>query len=251
MSIGPIRRPRVERGCTDDSRARPRADRRADGARAAPPRRAHATARARTYERAAESLAGGVASSYQPRDPWPIYLSHGLGRARLGRRRQRDDRLPQRLRLDGAGPRASGDRRRRCSERVELGHALRRADRGRDRRRRGARSARFGLPRWRFVNSGSEATMDAIRIARGRDRPRHDRQDLRLLPRPPRLRDGLDRRRRTTRSATARTTPRCRTARASRRRVADLTIAGAVQRRRRDGAADRAARSRRAARRPA
>ena len=26
--------------------------------------------------------------------------------------------------------------------------------------------ARFGLPRWRFVNSGSEATMDAIRIAR-------------------------------------------------------------------------------------
>jgi len=27
---------------------------------------------------------------------------------------------------------------------------------------------RFGLPRWRYVNSGSEATMDAIRIARGR-----------------------------------------------------------------------------------
>ena len=33
-------------------------------------------------------------------------------------------------------------------------------------------SHRFGLPRWRFVNSGTEATMDAIRIARahtGRD----------------------------------------------------------------------------------
>jgi glutamate-1-semialdehyde 2,1-aminomutase len=33
-------------------------------------------------------------------------------------------------------------------------------------------SRRFGLPRWRFVNSGSEATMDAIRMARaatGRD----------------------------------------------------------------------------------
>ena len=26
---------------------------------------------------------------------------------------------------------------------------------------------RFGLPRWRYTNSGSEATMDAIRIARG------------------------------------------------------------------------------------
>ena len=26
---------------------------------------------------------------------------------------------------------------------------------------------RWGLPKWRYVNSGSEATMDAIRIARG------------------------------------------------------------------------------------
>ncbi len=26
---------------------------------------------------------------------------------------------------------------------------------------------RFGLPKWRFTNSGTEATMDAIRIARG------------------------------------------------------------------------------------
>ena len=64
-----------------------------------------------------------------------------------------------------------------------------------DRRRRGARSAASGLDRWRFVNSGSEATMDAIRIARGLHRPRDDREDLRLLPRPPRRRDGLDRRR--------------------------------------------------------
>ncbi len=31
------------------------------------------------YERARHSLAGGVASSYQLRDPWPIYLSHGKG----------------------------------------------------------------------------------------------------------------------------------------------------------------------------
>src|SRR4029079_19020666 len=31
------------------------------------------------YERASRSLVGGVASSYQLRDPWPIYLSHGKG----------------------------------------------------------------------------------------------------------------------------------------------------------------------------
>src|SRR3954471_7379300 len=31
------------------------------------------------YERAREVLSGGVASSYQLREPWPIYLEHGEG----------------------------------------------------------------------------------------------------------------------------------------------------------------------------
>ena len=31
------------------------------------------------YERARTTLSGGVASTYQVRDPWPIYLSHGKG----------------------------------------------------------------------------------------------------------------------------------------------------------------------------
>src|SRR6059058_6148159 len=31
------------------------------------------------YERARRSLSGGVASSYQLRDPWPIYLERGDG----------------------------------------------------------------------------------------------------------------------------------------------------------------------------
>src|SRR5262249_2781763 len=31
------------------------------------------------YERAGQVLSGGVASSYQARDPWPLYLSHGAG----------------------------------------------------------------------------------------------------------------------------------------------------------------------------
>ena len=34
---------------------------------------------ARMYERARKSLSGGVASSYQARDPWPIYLTTGEG----------------------------------------------------------------------------------------------------------------------------------------------------------------------------
>ncbi len=31
------------------------------------------------FERARSSLSGGVASSYQLRDPWPIYLASGVG----------------------------------------------------------------------------------------------------------------------------------------------------------------------------
>src|SRR5512132_3759402 len=34
---------------------------------------------AEMYERARRHLAGGVASSYQLRDPWPIYLERGDG----------------------------------------------------------------------------------------------------------------------------------------------------------------------------
>jgi glutamate-1-semialdehyde 2,1-aminomutase len=33
----------------------------------------------RMYERARSVLTGGVASSYQLREPWPIYLEHGEG----------------------------------------------------------------------------------------------------------------------------------------------------------------------------
>ena len=57
------------------------------------------------------------------------------GPAGVGRRRQRDVGLPQRLRLDGPGPRAPRDRRRDLRA-LRPGHPLRRADRGRDRRRR-------------------------------------------------------------------------------------------------------------------
>ena len=32
----------------------------------------------RTYERANVHLSGGVASSYQLREPWPIYLERGV-----------------------------------------------------------------------------------------------------------------------------------------------------------------------------
>ena len=120
---------------------------------------------AEAYERARLTLSGGVASSYQSRDPWPIYLVSGDG--------------PRVVDVDGNeywdfhngfGSMVQGHAHPAISaavrERVGLGTHF--AAVTEDAIVVGEELARrFELPRWRFVNSGSEATMDAIRIARG------------------------------------------------------------------------------------
>ncbi|HVC84714.1 MAG TPA: aspartate aminotransferase family protein [Solirubrobacteraceae bacterium] len=117
------------------------------------------------YDRARRSLSGGVASSYQVRDPWPIYLVDGEGP------RVRDvDGNEYWDFHNGFGSMVQGHAHpaivAAVRERVALGthfaavteDAIVVAEQLQE---------RFGLARWRFVNSGSEATMDAIRIARG------------------------------------------------------------------------------------
>jgi glutamate-1-semialdehyde 2,1-aminomutase len=122
------------------------------------------------YERARRSLSGGVASSYQLRDPWPIYIEDGRGAT------VRDVDGNQYWDFhNGFGSMVQGHAHpaivAAVRERVAMGthfaavteDAVAVAE---------ELARRFGLPRWRFVNSGSEATMDAIRIARaftGRD----------------------------------------------------------------------------------
>ncbi len=124
----------------------------------------------RMFERARRSLAGGVASSYQLREPWPIYLERGLG--------------PEVWDVDGNrmwdfhngfGSMTQGHAHpaivRAVEERLGLGtHFAAPTEDGIVVAEELAR--RFRLPLWRYVNSGSEATMDAVRIARavtGRD----------------------------------------------------------------------------------
>ena len=116
------------------------------------------------YERARTSLSGGVASSYQLRDPWPIYLASGEGPTvtDVDGNRYWDFH-------NGFGSMVQGHAHPAIVEAVRARAAL------------GTHFAavtedtvtvaeelaqRFGLERWRFTNSGSEATMDAIRIAR-------------------------------------------------------------------------------------
>ena len=118
------------------------------------------------YERARQALVGGVASAYQEREPWPIYLVQGLG--------SRVWDVDGRELIDfhnAFGSMVQGHAHpaivRAVRERVELGtHFAAPTEDGIAVAEELAR--RFGLPRWRFVNSGSEATMDAIRIARAR-----------------------------------------------------------------------------------
>jgi glutamate-1-semialdehyde 2,1-aminomutase len=118
------------------------------------------------YERARRHLSGGVASSYQLRDPWPIYLDHGEG--------------PKVWDVDGN---EMWDFHNGFGSMVQ-GHAHPAIGRAvSERYARGTHfaaptedgivvadelSRRFRLPKWRYTNSGSESTMDAIRIARAR-----------------------------------------------------------------------------------
>ena len=124
----------------------------------------------RTFERAQKVLSSGVASSYQLRDPWPIYLEKGVGAYVWD--------VDGNKMIDfhnGFGSMVQGHAHpaitKAVTERIELGthfaapteDAIVVAE---------ELQRRWGLPLWRYVNSGSEATMDAIRIARahtGRD----------------------------------------------------------------------------------
>ena len=117
------------------------------------------------YERARKTLAGGVASSYQLRDPWPIYLERGEG--------ERVWDVDGNEYVDfhnGFGSMTQGHAHPAVTaairERAALGtHFAAPTEDGIVVAEELAR--RFRLPKWRYTNSGSEATMDAIRIARG------------------------------------------------------------------------------------
>ena len=117
------------------------------------------------FERARAALPLGVASSFQAADPHPIYLSHGRGAEvwDVDGRGYYDFH-------NGFGAMAVGHAHPKVVEAIERAARL------------GTHFAvtteatvalaeelcrRFGLERVRFVNSGTEATMDAIRLARG------------------------------------------------------------------------------------
>src|SRR3954447_6062055 len=134
---------------------------------------------AELYGRANKVLAAGVASSYQLRDPWPIYLERGKGPKvwDVDHNELWDFHNGFGSMVQGHGPPAArgGGAKRRAHAHPAIGRAVKKryelgthfAAPTEDAVVVGEELARrFRLPKWRYTNSGSESTMDAIRIAR-------------------------------------------------------------------------------------
>ena len=145
------------------------------------------------FKRANQVLSAGVASSYQLRDPWPIYLERGVGPKvwDVDGNEMWDFHNGFGAMVQGHAHPAIG---KALAERYSEGTHFAAPDRGRDRRRRGARHAlgpaEVALHQLRLgVDDGRHPHRARLHGPRGRD------EDLRLLPRPPRHGDGLDRRR--------------------------------------------------------
>jgi glutamate-1-semialdehyde 2,1-aminomutase len=117
------------------------------------------------YERGVKVMPGGVPSSFQENDPWPVYLERGEGALVWD--------VDGHEYVDfhnGFGVMAIGHANPTVGEavkaRIDLGtHFAAPTD--------GSIAVaeeladRFGLPQWRFTNSGTESTMDAVHLARG------------------------------------------------------------------------------------
>jgi glutamate-1-semialdehyde 2,1-aminomutase len=117
------------------------------------------------YERAVTVMPRGVPSSFQAADPRPLYLSHGAGASVWD--------VDGNEYVDfhnGFGVMAVGHAHPRIvaavTERAGRGSHFAAPTDGSIAVARELR-ARFGLPQWRFTNSGTESTMDAVHLARG------------------------------------------------------------------------------------
>jgi glutamate-1-semialdehyde 2,1-aminomutase len=120
---------------------------------------------ARTFERAIGVMPGGVPSSFQENDPWPVYIERGEG-SRVwdvdGNEYVDFHNGFGVMCIGHANPTVGAA----VKARIDQGtHFAAPTDGSIAVAEELAR--RFGLPQWRFNNSGTEATMDAVHLARG------------------------------------------------------------------------------------
>ena len=116
------------------------------------------------FERASSALAGGVTSSFHGSDPWPVYIDRGEG-ARIwdvDGNEYLDFHNGFSAMVQGhAHPAIVAAVRERAALGTHFGATTEQAVAVAEELTR-----RFGLPFWRFTNSGTESNMAAIKLAR-------------------------------------------------------------------------------------
>ena len=130
--------------------------------------REHTPTSAEYFDRARKVMPGGVPSSFQLNDPWPVYIDRGKGALVWD-----VDGTEYVDFHNGFGVMCVGHANPVVGEAVKARH-----DEGTHFAAPTEGSIvsaenlveRFGLPQWRFTNSGTESTMAAIHLARGADR---------------------------------------------------------------------------------
>ncbi len=124
------------------------------------------TPRSRQYfERASKVMPNGVPSSFQSNDPWPVYIERGEGAAvwDVDGNSYTDFHNGFGVMCIGhANPTVGSAVKARVDDGTHFAAPT-----------EGSINVaeelvkRFGLPQWRFTNSGTESTMDAVHLSRG------------------------------------------------------------------------------------
>jgi glutamate-1-semialdehyde 2,1-aminomutase len=117
------------------------------------------------YERAKAVMPGGVPSQFQKNDPWPTYLTYGRGSQvwDVDGNQYTDFHNGFGVMCVGhANPTIAAAVKARMDEGTHFAAPTEGSIIVAEELRR-----RWGLPHWRFTNSGTESTMDAIHLARG------------------------------------------------------------------------------------
>lgn len=129
-------------------------------------RHAHRTRRSgEYYERARAVMPGGVPSHFQRNDPWPVYLERGRGSRvwDVDENEYVDFHNGFGVMCVGhANPTIAAAVKARMDEGTHFAAPTEGSIVVAEELRR-----RWGLPHWRFTNSGTESTLDAIHLARG------------------------------------------------------------------------------------
>ena len=117
------------------------------------------------FERARKVMPNGVPSSFQTNDPWPTYIERGEG-ARVwdvdGNEYIDFHNGFGVMCVGHANPRIAAAVKQRVDDGTHFAAPTEGSIAVAE-----ELSRRFGLPQWRFTNSGTESTMDAVHLARG------------------------------------------------------------------------------------